>query len=250
MGYLDALNLYQYALCNPIGLHDPLGLFWGEIGNFFVGVGEGLVDMGASAVKNSPAGRIVRGVGAVVNGEGLLEGARVASGIADVQEQVQQFQKDREQFGTDKAIALQIPVTRQLVNIIEGVKTGEDIYGNEMTARDYGRNAAPVAVYYGTVAYGAYKTFAKPKCPPRTVAPSKNVSTGRTAPANLKEKLAMEQVKADPAGKKLPIEMSDTQNNLLAKDGWVKKAQNVNGVEVHYAENTITGEVTDFKVKD
>lgn len=28
---------------------------------------------------------------------------------------------------------------------------------------------------------------------------------------------------------------------------WVKKAQNVNGVEIHYVKNTKTGEIVDFK---
>lgn len=44
--------------------------------------------------------------------------------------------------------------------------------------------------------------------------------------------------------------MSDTKNGWLAKDGWVKRVQNVNGVEVHYIKNTKTGEETDFKFKD
>jgi len=32
-----------------------------------------------------------------------------------------------------------------------------------------------------------------------------------------------------------------------AADGWVKMAQNINGVEIHYVRNTITGAVDDFK---
>jgi filamentous hemagglutinin len=43
--------------------------------------------------------------------------------------------------------------------------------------------------------------------------------------------------------------MSDTKNNLLAADGWVKRAQNVNGVEIHYVDNTLTGQMVDFKFK-
>jgi RHS repeat-associated protein len=73
-------------------------------------------------------------------------------------------------------------------------------------------------------------------------------STGRTAPRDLKEQLAMEQVKANPgAGKKLPLQMNDPR--WPASDGWVKMSQNVNGVEVHYVENTTTGQVNDFKFK-
>ena len=60
----------------------------------------------------------------------------------------------------------------------------------------------------------------------------------------------MGQVKANPSGKTLPVKMNDTKNGLLAKDGWVKKAQNANGVEIHYVENTRTGVRVDFKFKD
>lgn len=73
-------------------------------------------------------------------------------------------------------------------------------------------------------------------------------STGRTGPRDLKEQLAMEQVQANPgAGKKLPLQMNDPR--WPASDGWVKMSQNVNGVEVHYVENTTTGQVDDFKFK-
>ena len=82
--------------------------------------------------------------------------------------------------------------------------------------------------------------------------PKKLISTGRTKPRNLKEKLAMEEVMSNPRGVTPPrmSKMSDTKNNLLAEDGWVKKTQNVNGVEIHYVENVNTGEVLDFKFKD
>lgn len=72
-------------------------------------------------------------------------------------------------------------------------------------------------------------------------------STGRTAPNNLKEQLAMEQVKANPSGTKLPIEMNDPR--WPANQGWVKMSETVNGVEIHYVENTATGAVDDFKFK-
>lgn len=60
----------------------------------------------------------------------------------------------------------------------------------------------------------------------------------------------MEEVRSRPSGRQIPVTMTDTKNNLLAKDGWVKKAQNVNGVEIHYVENTFTGQIIDFKFKD
>src|SRR4029077_4334593 len=71
-------------------------------------------------------------------------------------------------------------------------------------------------------------------------------STGRSAPANLKEQLAMEQAMSDPeAGVQLPLSMSDTR--WPASDGWVKMSQDINGVEIHYVYNTSTGAVDDFK---
>ena len=77
-------------------------------------------------------------------------------------------------------------------------------------------------------------------------------STGRTIPKDLREKLAMEQVKANPQGITPPRmpPMSDAKNGWLAQDGWVKRTQNVNGIEIHYIENTKTGQKTDFKFKD
>jgi len=60
----------------------------------------------------------------------------------------------------------------------------------------------------------------------------------------------MEEAVSRPGGKQLPIKMNDTKNNLLAKDGWVKMAQNIGGVEVHYVRNTKTGQALDFKFKD
>jgi hypothetical protein len=71
-------------------------------------------------------------------------------------------------------------------------------------------------------------------------------STGRTTPRNLTEKLAMEAVMSNPnAGVVLPITMKDPR--WPASEGWVKMAQNVNGVEIHYVHNTKTGLFADFK---
>jgi hypothetical protein len=71
-------------------------------------------------------------------------------------------------------------------------------------------------------------------------------STGRTEPVDLKEQLAMEQVKSDPSdGSALSTNMTDAR--WPASRGWIKIAQNVNGVEIHWVRNTITGAVDDFK---
>lgn len=73
-------------------------------------------------------------------------------------------------------------------------------------------------------------------------------STGTTAPANLTEQLAMEQAISNPAaGRQLPVPMTDPR--WPAADGWVKSAQNINGIEIHYVRNSIAGAIDDFKFK-
>ncbi|HEY0287609.1 MAG TPA: DUF637 domain-containing protein [Pseudomonas sp.] len=73
-------------------------------------------------------------------------------------------------------------------------------------------------------------------------------STGRSTPANLSEKLAMEQAISNPAaGRPLTVPMTDPR--WPATDGWVKSAQNINGIEIHYVKNSITGAIDDFKFK-
>lgn len=44
--------------------------------------------------------------------------------------------------------------------------------------------------------------------------------------------------------------MTDSKNKLYHEDGWVKRTQNVNGVEIHYVENIKSGKTIDFKFKD
>lgn len=74
--------------------------------------------------------------------------------------------------------------------------------------------------------------------------------TGRTEPKNFKEQLAMEQVMSNPAGKTIVPSEKMNDPRWPGKDGWVKQAENVDGIEIHYNRNTKTGEVDDFKFKD
>jgi filamentous hemagglutinin len=71
-------------------------------------------------------------------------------------------------------------------------------------------------------------------------------STGRTVPENLNEQLAMQEAQSDPAaGTRLPITMTDPR--WPAPLGWIKMARNINGTEIHYVYNTISGAADDFK---
>lgn len=71
-------------------------------------------------------------------------------------------------------------------------------------------------------------------------------SKGGRQPENLKEQYAMDEVMSNPAaGKNLNLE-GDTR--WPASDGWTKRAQNINGVEIHYQFNPRTGQIDDFKI--
>ena len=76
--------------------------------------------------------------------------------------------------------------------------------------------------------------------------------TGRIEASSLNEQLAMQEVLSNPLdgardlslGNR-PLTMTDAR--WLATDGWVKMSRNVNGVEIHFVYNTITGVFDDFK---
>ena len=79
---------------------------------------------------------------------------------------------------------------------------------------------------------------------------TKNHSRGaRWVPKDLKESLAMESVLSNPSGKTIVERGSMNDSRWPGSEGWVKKAQNVNGVEIHYNYNEVTGAYDDFKFK-
>ena len=79
--------------------------------------------------------------------------------------------------------------------------------------------------------------------------PPSRGSTGRTTPGGVNEQVAMETVKWYPdEGYQLSTDMTDPR--WPAGEGWVKMAQIVDGVEIHYLYNTVTGSYDDFKFKD
>jgi hypothetical protein len=71
---------------------------------------------------------------------------------------------------------------------------------------------------------------------------------GGHQPKTLKDQLAVEEAMENPAaGKELKGKNNDPR--WKASEGWVKKAQNINGVEVHYEYNPKTGQIDDYKIK-
>ena len=91
------------------------------------------------------------------------------------------------------------------------------------------------------------------------------ISTGRTEPRDLQEKLAMEEVLSDPlkgAKKAKGVVMNDPR--FKVEDGWVKMQREIlnyskdfkkknpevhEKITIHFNYNEITGEVADFKFK-
>lgn len=72
-------------------------------------------------------------------------------------------------------------------------------------------------------------------------------STGRAVPGDLAEQLAMAEVRSAPGGAPLNMRKPMGDPRWPATDGWIKMSQRVNGIEIHYVRNTISGAVDDFK---
>ena len=86
-----------------------------------------------------------------------------------------------------------------------------------------------------------------PGLPSTAPVPLGRGSTGRTVPKNLHEQLAMTEVRSNPEGSMIPVEMRDVR--WSGEMGWVKMGQEVNGVDIHYVLNVVDGAVDDFKFK-
>ena len=95
----------------------------------------------------------------------------------------------------------------------------------------------------------------KPKKPDKFNSSSTNISKGSTAqiqPRNLREQLALEQVKSMPENGKILTKMIMKDPRWPATQGWVKMQQqvptSVGIVNVHYVWNSILNIFDDFKI--
>ncbi|MDT0117401.1 RHS repeat-associated core domain-containing protein [Microbacterium sp. PRF11] len=88
-----------------------------------------------------------------------------------------------------------------------------------------------------------------PWLPPSAPVPLGRGSTGRTEPLNSYERFAMTEVRSNPF-EGTPIRIKDWKDERWPlEEGWQKMARNVNGVEIHWMWNAVTGHVDDFKFK-
>jgi hypothetical protein len=69
-------------------------------------------------------------------------------------------------------------------------------------------------------------------------------------PADLKEQLAMTEVRSSPERGKVLGDVTMTDPRWHVDDGWVKVQQTHGDVNIHFVRNERTGEVDDFKFKD
>lgn len=74
-------------------------------------------------------------------------------------------------------------------------------------------------------------------------------STGDTVAQSLKEKLAMDEAMSNPSAGREITNIILKDERWPATEGWIKMKNNVNGVEIHYVMNKITGHVDDYKFK-
>lgn len=88
---------------------------------------------------------------------------------------------------------------------------------------------------------------------PRTNTNTSRGSTGRTEPANLREKLAMEQVKSNPSAGTPLTRITLNDPRWPSSEGWVKMQQIVptsqGDINIHYVYNQTLKIFDDFKFK-
>ena len=94
-----------------------------------------------------------------------------------------------------------------------------------------------------------------PKPPKKTTSTSTNTSKGSTAqivPSNLREQLALEQVKSMPSNGKFLTNITMNDPRWPATQGWVKMQQIIptsrGNVNIHYVWNTVINIFDDFKI--
>ena len=223
-GDMTGINLFTYCGNNPVNRIDPTGESW-------LHWGLGAVIVGACAVATViTCGGFAAAAAAICMVSSGVAATTTAATIATVA-----FIGSATAYGTAALFAA----------------------CNSNSAQDFADHGN-----WGTVATTAFGglmggydgyTMSKAQTPTSTPTNTSRGSTGRTEPANLREKLAMEQVKSNPlAGTPL------TQNTMNdprwpSSEGWVKMQQIVptsqGNINIHYVYNQTLKIFDDFKFK-
>ena len=119
---------------------------------------------------------------------------------------------------------------------------------------DQGNWETVAATAFGglTGGYDGY-TMSKAQTPTSTPTNTSRGSTGRTEPANLREQLAMEQVKSNPSAGTQLTKITLNDPRWPSSEGWVKMQQIVptsqRNINIHYVYNQTLKIFDDFKFK-
>ncbi len=238
----DGLNLFAFVGSRPFNATDPVGLAefnlsgtalnMGIAGSVFGAVGGAIVGWDQTGTWQGAAGGAMIGGAAGYFG-GAAFGLMMPAGG----------------FAAGAAAGM----TGGTISSVLGLAIRGEDFDAELAYKEGLINAA-----FWAVVGGIADSFFEGTFGPSTggssgvVFANRGSSKGaRTAPHNLREQLAMQEVMSDPKGihlKSIPM----TDKRWLREHGWQKWAQNVDGIEIHYVRCRIDGRllVDDFKFKN
>ena len=221
---MTGLNLFAYCGNNPVNRIDPDGEAW-----WHWALGAVVVAVCAVATVVT-AGGFAAAVGAVAAVSSGVAAATTASTVA-----AGAF------IGSATAYGMAVAAAASTSNSVKEFN-------------DQGNWGTVAATAGGAVlgGVGGYISTKNSSTLPKTKQPTSRGSTGRTQPVNLKEQLAMEQVKLNPLeGKPLDLIMNDPR--WPASEGWIKMQQIVRtsqgNINIHYVYNPTLQIFDDFKFK-